>query len=251
MALKSVEEKRSSVRVNKNLTLRVVLIDRLSGKPLNNILEGILYNINSAGIYAEISFPDSKVMKSFFSNSFDILLEIRSVEEKMDICPKAELVWRKEGLDSIDNLVGCGFKFAGLSEKEISAIESLKVKERGGFLSLGLFIDGKDIDTGSYDYFPYTDKAITDFKNTYRIIYQLKKGLIPDSYKEYICAKYCVGDDSDNLKALESAYKASLTFKKFPISIRKKILVDVHDLLIENSHPAEACVQQCQGWIKF
>ena len=39
-----------------------------------------------------------------------------------------------------------------------------------------LFVDGKEVDTGVYDYAPYSDKFITEFKNTYRVISKLKKG---------------------------------------------------------------------------
>ena len=33
-----------------------------------------------------------------------------------------------------------------------------------------LFVNGKDIDTGKYEYFPYSDQTILDFKKTYQVI---------------------------------------------------------------------------------
>ena len=43
-----------------------------------------------------------------------------------------------------------------------------------------LFVDGKDVDTGKYEYFPYADQTILDFKKTYQIITKLKKGEVPE-----------------------------------------------------------------------
>ena len=99
-----------------------------------------------------------------------------------------------------------------------------------------LFVNGKDLDTGIYEYFPYTDKLITDFRGTYRIITQLKLGQMAEENeeaREYIYAKYCVGKDDTNLKAIESAYNASNTFRYMPLSMRRKILGDVHKKLLE------------------
>jgi acyl-CoA reductase-like NAD-dependent aldehyde dehydrogenase len=96
-----------------------------------------------------------------------------------------------------------------------------------------LLIDGHDLDTGIYNYFPYTDQVLKDFRATYKIINTLKKGIdVPDS-DDYIYAKYCVGDDEVNKKAIESAYKASQKFRYFPVSKRKKILNDMHRNLLE------------------
>ncbi|MCL2484603.1 MAG: aldehyde dehydrogenase family protein [Endomicrobia bacterium] len=97
-----------------------------------------------------------------------------------------------------------------------------------------LFVDGKEVDTGVYDYTPYSDKFITEFKNTYRIITKLKKDEIPDNADEYIYARYCVGDDSLNLKAIDAAHRAAKEFGSFPVSKRRKIMHDIHDNLEKN-----------------
>ncbi len=96
-----------------------------------------------------------------------------------------------------------------------------------------LFIDGRDIDTGIYEYFPYVDKSIIDFKTCYRIITQLKKGLMPPEANEYVYAKYCVGDEDTNKRAISAAYRASQIFRHFPVSVRRNILMDMHYRLLE------------------
>lgn len=99
-----------------------------------------------------------------------------------------------------------------------------------------LLVNGHDLDTGIYEYFPYADKTISDFKTTFRILTQLKMGKLSEDsedVKEYIFAKYCIGTEDTNLKAIESAYKASQKFRYFPVSTRRKILYDVHKYLIQ------------------
>ena len=96
-----------------------------------------------------------------------------------------------------------------------------------------LFVNGKDVDTGKYEYFPYADKAILDFKKTYQVLTKLKKGELPEDVDEYVYAKYCVGDNELNKKAIEAAYKASKIYKKFNILRRKKILYTISDKLIK------------------
>lgn len=97
-----------------------------------------------------------------------------------------------------------------------------------------LFVEGKDVDTGKYEYFPYADQVILDFKKTYQTITKLKKGEIPEDVDKYIYARYCVGDNELNKKAIEAAYRASKIMKNIPVAKRKKILYDVHKYLIAN-----------------
>ncbi len=97
-----------------------------------------------------------------------------------------------------------------------------------------LFVDGKDVDTGKYEYFPYSDRYIADFKKTYQIISKLKKGEMPEDAEEYIYAKYCVGDNELNKRAIESAYKASKIMRRMSVAKRRKILYDIHKNLVDN-----------------
>jgi len=99
-----------------------------------------------------------------------------------------------------------------------------------------LLIDGKDLDTGIYEYFPYAEKYITDFRTTFKILTQLKMGKLSEDSEQvnkYIFAKYCAGKDDTNLKAIESAYKASKRFRYFPVAARRKIIYDIHKYLLQ------------------
>ena len=97
-----------------------------------------------------------------------------------------------------------------------------------------LFVDGKDVDTGKYEYFPYSDQVILDFKKTYQVITELKKGKNPEGADKYIYAKYCVGDNELNKKAIDAAYKASKIMRNVSVAKRKKIIRDIYKNLVAN-----------------
>ncbi|MFA6321537.1 MAG: aldehyde dehydrogenase [Candidatus Omnitrophota bacterium] len=124
-----------------------------------------------------------------------------------------------------------------------------------------LLANGQDLDTGTYEYFPYADQVIKDFKTPYRIISSLKKGVNVPNADDYVYAKYCVGDNETNKKAIEAAYKASQKFRYFPVSIRRKILGDIHKNLLERKeellnlfviegHPRKLCEWEFSGMEK-
>ena len=96
-----------------------------------------------------------------------------------------------------------------------------------------LLINGKDLDTGIYDYYPYVDKFIIDFTVTKKIMNELKAGGTPKNADEYVYAKYCINREDTNRIAMESAQRAFRDFRKFPLSIRKNILFDIHKALLE------------------
>lgn len=99
-----------------------------------------------------------------------------------------------------------------------------------------LLVGGQDIDTGIYDYFPYADKFISDFKNTFRIITQIKTGKLSEDSKEaneYVSGRYCLVNDETNRMAIESAYKAFKEFRKISLATRKKMLLDCYELLLK------------------
>jgi acyl-CoA reductase-like NAD-dependent aldehyde dehydrogenase len=95
-----------------------------------------------------------------------------------------------------------------------------------------LLINGKDLDTGIYGYYPYIDKTLTDLANTKQVIDELKKGNRPETTDKYIYAKYCINREDTNLLAMESAQRAFKEFRKFPLSIRKNILLEIHKSLL-------------------
>ncbi len=99
-----------------------------------------------------------------------------------------------------------------------------------------LLVNGEDLDTGRYEYLPYADKKISDFENTFRAMTRLKTGKLTEESEEVkscVFAKYCVGVEDTNLKAMEAAHKAYQEFKLFPLTARKKIFLDMHALLLK------------------
>ncbi|MFA4889192.1 MAG: aldehyde dehydrogenase family protein [Candidatus Omnitrophota bacterium] len=99
-----------------------------------------------------------------------------------------------------------------------------------------LLVGGKELDTGNYGYFPYADKYISNFKNTFRVLTEIKTGKLQedsDEAKEYVFAKYCLVDDDTNRLAIDSAYRAFQEFRKVSLATRKKLLLDCYDLLIQ------------------
>jgi len=99
-----------------------------------------------------------------------------------------------------------------------------------------LLVNGEDLDTRIYEYFPYADKKISDFKKTFRISTQLKLGKLPEESEEvseYIFAKYCLGKEDTNRLAIEAAHKAFKEFRNFSLSQRKKVLLDMYYLLLK------------------
>ena len=124
-----------------------------------------------------------------------------------------------------------------------------------------LLIDGKDMDTGAYEYFPYADKMITDFRSTYKVIMDLKKGIVVPDVDKYIFARYCVAAENTNQQAIESAYRASQKFRYFPVRVRLKIMHDIHDKLLERKkelvnllviegHPRRLAEWEVDGMLK-
>lgn len=230
-------EKRKSVRLVKSIPVRISIPDlTLNGNPSSRIYEVIGHNISEGGIFIETIVPDKTFVANLCSKLYKVL-EIRLAEKDVIIETVAELVWFKEMVRLIEDKIGWGMKFVEMSYKGKNNLMSYisefnKEKKAVQLEKFTLLIDGKDVDTGIYEYFPYADKTILDYKTTYRAIRQLKKGEKPEKYEDYIAAKYCLGKEDTNQKAIESAYRASKVFKKLSLEIRRKIAGDIHDLLV-------------------
>jgi len=97
-----------------------------------------------------------------------------------------------------------------------------------------LFVNGRDVDTGVYEYFPYAEKMISDFRGTRKVIKDLKEGKIDKNVDDFIYSQYCINKEETNRLAIESAYNAFKEFRKFPLTKRRKIFLDMHELLLEN-----------------
>lgn len=97
-----------------------------------------------------------------------------------------------------------------------------------------LLVNGRDLDTGVYEYFPYTDKIIMNFRKVKAVIKNLKEGITSPEVDDYIYAQYCIGREDTNRLAIESAYRAFNEFKKFSLLRRKKLFLDLYKLLVKN-----------------
>ena len=95
------------------------------------------------------------------------------------------------------------------------------------------YINGQDVDTKKYEYFPYADKFLTSYRKVqeYRIL--LRKGQMPADVSTYIYAQYAIADRDMNLAAVEAAHKAFQQFSIFSLERRRKILDDIRELLIQ------------------
>ena len=234
------KEKRQYQRHIKSLSIRLSVPDYPNATSI--MLKGIeatALDVSKGGMYTHLNIPEKEFLNQLMSHSHLITLEIRLAENDKIIKLQAQPIWKKDFNDSIEHSFGCGFRFIE-SKKTKQSLNVLETYMRRDPLVLDemrrfeLLIDGERIDTGLYEYFPYSDKTITDFKTTYKIIHQLKKGNKLDNYKDYIYAQYCVATDNVNKMAIEAAYRASQTYKKFSIDRRRKIMGDIHDLLVEN-----------------
>ncbi|MEA3488939.1 MAG: aldehyde dehydrogenase family protein [Candidatus Omnitrophota bacterium] len=96
-----------------------------------------------------------------------------------------------------------------------------------------LLIDGKDLDTGDYRYFPNIDKIIIDPKKARRAIYSKKESSYKDKKHDHIYGKYCLSKDEDNIKAIDAAQEAFTKFKKISLLSKRKMFHDMYELLIK------------------
>lgn len=100
--------------------------------------------------------------------------------------------------------------------------------------TFSLLLEGNDVDTGKYEYFPYLDKYLLDPKITNEAVLSLRRGtgLMLDA-EDYIYSRNCVGHDEENQIAIRSAYKAFEIFRKTSSRARSKIFRDMYDQLLK------------------
>ncbi len=99
-----------------------------------------------------------------------------------------------------------------------------------------LLINGEKLDTGRYDYFPYMNRKIENFKEVFQVTTALKMGALKEDdplVVKNIFAKFCVASEDTNRQAIESAARAFQEFKQTSLKSRKKLLLDIHALLLE------------------
>ncbi len=96
-----------------------------------------------------------------------------------------------------------------------------------------LLIDGKDVDTENYEYFPYVDKIILDYENTRKAIKDAKSNDSKKINEEFIFGQYCISGDGENKSAIAAARRAFVEMKKMPLRARQKMFHDMYEILMQ------------------
>ena len=243
-------EKRRYPRLNKLLPVKLILPDAQSKTGLS--CEAIAHNISKGGMFIELNSSD--ILSVDLKQGKNLInLEINLAEENIKINAIVDVVWRKKQ-EGLENRLALGTQFKEVSEinrlsdyisdllKEqeigISRVieRELPVKSDADNLpKFTLLVDGEDVDTGVYRYYPFAEKEITEPQKTTETILHLKKMKIAQAYcKEYIFAKSCVGNEEISQRAIQSAYRAFKIFRKFSLNRRRKIIEDIVDLIAAN-----------------
>lgn len=215
----SVENRRSE-RIDIRVPVKLEVRDRTTAT-IQTIL-GYTSNINRHGLRLHIGsdFP--------LINNSQVIIHIDGLRHNFPTKVDAKLLWHTNSQ--------CGVHF----NKEFIDIQELLQSLSSTFNAAPAFlktffayVNDEDIDTKKYEFFPYADKIITDYKKTREYLLQFKRGQSPVGAETYIYAQYAVADESLNKLAIESAHKAFRDFKNFPISSRRRILDDIRDLLVK------------------
>lgn len=212
---------------------------------LDNVLiinKSTCKDISEGGLCLEVELNELNEKAIWAINSNDTKIDIElSLANGHDNKIKATAIikWNKPLPPEDFKRFDLGLEFTELdaaTKNRLSAYitERLNVKKQilPGLHNCTLLIDEEEVDTGVYEYFPYANKMVLDPFGTLRKIKQLNNGTVPEEYKDYIYARYCVGNSYLNQKAIESAYRASKKIASLSISTRKKILEDIHELLL-------------------
>lgn len=154
---------------------------RKTSRPALGGYDIIAHDINEGGYLTEILIPDHAVLHDLMANMREAKLEIRFPEQDQVFTVKAKPVWFKSQNDLIDHRMACGFQLVGLHQSDRKTISDYIEHEKSRtkfdrLKTFPLFVGGEDVDTWDYEYFPYAEKMILDFKSTYRMIVQMKKG---------------------------------------------------------------------------
>lgn len=94
-----------------------------------------------------------------------------------------------------------------------------------------LYVDGKDIETGSSEFFPYAEKAITELDGVQSRIQLLKRGTTPADVFTYFYARYFTAGSELNRAAIEAAHRAYRSFRRFSLQRRIAIFDTMRELL--------------------
>ena len=95
-----------------------------------------------------------------------------------------------------------------------------------------LLIDGALVDTGRYKFFPRADASIHDPLTVMKMQRELAKGVARANVDDVFFAKYCLANEELVKRAVRAAHNASEIFRDFSFSKRKKIMQDIHEILL-------------------
>jgi len=259
---------------NKNVTLEKRKFTRFDKRlPVTLQIEGgpekraICRNISEGGAFIEIEndrlngdipvlcYKWAKIrVRIYFSDATDNTMETL-----------AEPRWFKQ--ISANNRYGLGVEFIGIDGLSKNRISSYFSKEPSvenpldAIKNFPLLINGQEVDTGKYRYFPYIEKVILEPEITNFMLKEVKEGRSPAEYGNYIFGRYCIANSDLNHQAIAAAYNASKIYRKFHIGARVKILNDIHNLLEEKKdeftkllciegHPARLVEWEISGMLK-
>lgn len=221
----------------------------------NQIHLTTITNLNETGAEISLSYPlDTSNMKlnfNLFTRVLPFSLESKIITEKkindkyiyglrFEKVRKAEYTGLKNFLINMPSKPTETINRRNIASRRKNTInrnienETRTCTNRRRTKQFFLYIDGKNCDTGQYEYYPYQHKMWTEPRETLRVIVQAKKGIWKEEFDEYIYAKYCIGNDEINQKAILSAHEASKIFKKFSLAARRKIFDDIYKLLLEH-----------------
>ena len=213
-------ENRRSLRESFKVPVKLEVLE--SDKSSAKVFLGYTSNISNHGM--GLSLPS----EALFGHKSEIIINIDGNMAYQTTRVPAKLLWHANSQ--------CGLEFL----KEFEDIQSIlgrtasTLEVQHPYLKKFYpFIGGEDIDTRKYEFLPYADKMITDFRKTRDLMVQLKKGQNPSGSESFFYAQCAVADSELNRMAILSAHKAFKDFSKFSIQRRIKILEDVRELLLK------------------
>lgn len=237
--LKNVMQHNQEKRSAKRLESSVPIILKAS----NGVaVEAYALDICESGFKAKIEYP-LKNFADIFSErkegeSYTIAYNLPEVGSSNNVAIKLIWIQKSEGIDRDCYIVGCSLDANKSSDwndfvTKIKDIKKLKTDESLKVIpTFNLLVNGVDVDTGKYEYFPYYTEMIRDFKTVFKTIKQLKQNEKIKNWRGLIHSKYCVGNEQVTENAIDAAYNAWLKYRFFSIEKRRKIFADIHDLLI-------------------
>lgn len=240
-------ENRRSIREIFKIPVKLEVVE--SEKSSAKIFLGYTANISAHGI--GLSLPS----ETLFRRGAEIIVNIDGDTALQTTRVPAKVLWQansQTGLEFLEELEDL---------KSIVSRTSPSLAVQFPFLrKFYPYVEGEDIDTKKYEFSPYADKFISDFRKTRDYMIQLKNGESPPGVEQFFFAQYAVADSHINEMAILSAHKAFQDFKKISIQRRRKILDDVRemlykeknniiDLLIMEGHPRKLAEWEYSGML--